>query len=35
MHELSNDGAREQFEEFLNEYILPHMVACAKVSSRS
>lgn len=34
MHELSNDGAREQFEEFLSEYILPHMVACAKRGDR-
>ena len=32
MHELSNGGAREQFEQFLNEYILPHMVASAKVN---
>ena len=26
LHELSNDGAEEQFETFLNELILPQMV---------
>ena len=26
MHELSNDGAQEQFEGFLEELILPEMV---------
>ena len=26
LHELSNDGAEEQFEEFLEKEILPQMV---------
>jgi hypothetical protein len=26
LHELSNDGAEEQFEEFLDQNILPQMV---------
>lgn len=32
LHELSNDGARLQFEKFLEELILPLMVASAQVS---
>ena len=32
LHELSNDGARRQFEEYLEELILPLMVKCANVS---
>ena len=31
LHELSNDGAREQFQAFVHEFILPAMVASAKV----
>ena len=27
LHELSNDGAQSQFEEFLEELILPQMVS--------
>lgn len=26
LHELSNDGAQDQFEQFLEELILPQMV---------
>ena len=32
MHELSNEGARTQFEKFLEERILPEMVNSAQVS---
>ena len=32
-HELSNDGARNQFEQYVKMYIMPAMVQCAKVSS--
>ena len=32
MHELSNDGAREQFNYFLEEQILQQMVISAQVS---
>ena len=31
LHELSNDGAREQFNEFLEDMILPQMVQSAQV----
>lgn len=34
LHEISNEGAKEQFEKFLDEQILPEMVKAAKVSSR-
>jgi len=34
LHELSNEGAREQFEQFLEELILPQMVACATRGDR-
>lgn len=34
MHELSNEGARCQFEVFLEELILPVMVACAERGDR-
>ncbi|GAB1602323.1 BTB/POZ domain-containing protein KCTD20-like [Argonauta hians] len=34
LHELSNEGARKQFEEFLEKFILPPMVACAKRGDR-
>jgi len=27
LHELSNDGAQDQFEHFLEELILPQMVS--------
>ncbi|CDW57077.1 BTB 2 domain containing protein [Trichuris trichiura] len=30
LHELSNEGAREQFNEFLNKLILPRMVEAAE-----
>lgn len=33
LHELSNDGARQQFEEYLEELILPLMVKSANVST--
>ncbi len=32
LHELSNDGARQQFNEFLELLILPQMVGSARVS---
>lgn len=32
LHEISNDGAREEFEKYLDTLILPEMVSCAKVS---
>ena len=32
LHELSNDGAHEQFSEFLENDILPLMVNSAQVS---
>ena len=31
LHELSNEGARTQFEKFLEEKILPEMVDSAQV----
>lgn len=34
LHELSNEGARQQFDEFLENLILPQMVACAKRGDR-
>lgn len=34
LHELSNEGARQQFEKFLEELILPGMVACAQRGDR-
>lgn len=34
MHELSNDGARKQFEFYLEEMILPLMVASAQSGER-
>jgi len=34
LHELSNDGAEEQFEEFLEKEILPQMVICATRGDR-
>ncbi|MEJ1281361.1 BTB/POZ domain-containing protein 10-like [Cricetulus griseus] len=34
LHELSNDGARRQFEFYLEEKILPLMVACARSGER-
>ncbi|XP_078000427.1 BTB/POZ domain-containing protein 10-like [Glandiceps talaboti] len=34
LHELSNDGAREQFEKFLEDLILPCMVANAQKGER-
>lgn len=34
MHELSNDGARRQFECYLEEMVLPLMVASAQSGER-
>lgn len=34
LHELSNDGAQEQFENYLEELILPEMVICASRGDR-
>lgn len=34
MHELSNDGARRQFESYLEEMVLPLMVASAQSGER-
>ncbi|XP_074658795.1 BTB/POZ domain-containing protein 10-like [Tubulanus polymorphus] len=34
LHELSNDGARLQFQDFLDHYILPLMVHCAQKGDR-
>ena len=31
LHELSNDGARQQFNAFLDDLILPQMVSSAQV----
>ena len=31
LHELSNDGAKKQFEDYL-KYIMPALVQCARVS---
>jgi len=31
LHELSNEGARQQFAGFVEEMILPQMCACAQV----
>ena len=35
MHEISNDGARLQFSNFLEKDILPLMVKVAQVSSNN
>ena len=35
LHELSNEGARQQFELFLEDLILPQMVQAAQVSVKS
>ncbi|XP_023335600.1 BTB/POZ domain-containing protein 10 [Eurytemora carolleeae] len=34
LHELSNEGAREQFDQFLEDLILPEMVECATRGDR-
>lgn len=34
LHELSNEGARQQFEVFLEEHILPLMVLAAQRGDR-
>ncbi len=34
LHEISNDGAREEFEKYLDTLILPEMVSCAKHGQR-
>ncbi|KAK3098524.1 hypothetical protein FSP39_020307 [Pinctada imbricata] len=34
LHELSNDGARQQFDAYLEELILPQMVLCAQNGDR-
>lgn len=34
LHELSNEGARKQFEVFLEEHILPLMVLAAQRGDR-
>ena len=34
LHELSNEGARDQFEKFLETLILPEMVTCASQGDR-
>ncbi|KAM6976524.1 BTB/POZ domain-containing protein KCTD20-like [Aplochiton taeniatus] len=34
LHELSNDGARKQFEGFLEELVVPSMVACTQGGER-
>lgn len=34
MHELSNDGARRQFEFYLEEMVVPLMVASAQSGER-
>uniref|UniRef100_A0A1I8FFN5 BTB_3 domain-containing protein n=1 Tax=Macrostomum lignano TaxID=282301 RepID=A0A1I8FFN5_9PLAT len=34
LHEFSNDGARAQFEHFLEEVILPQLVTCAQRGER-
>lgn len=34
MHELSNDGARQQFEFYLEEMVMPLMVASAQSGER-
>ncbi|KAM4610401.1 BTB/POZ domain-containing protein KCTD20 [Polymixia lowei] len=34
LHELSNDGARRQFEGFLEELVVPAMVVCAQGGER-
>jgi hypothetical protein len=33
LHELSNEGARQQFDALLEELLLPQMVQCAQVYS--
>ena len=35
LHELSNDGARQQFNLYLEDRILPHMVNVAEVGQLS
>ena len=32
LHELSNDGAKDQFQYFVEQFILPVMVSSAKVN---
>ncbi|XP_072032144.1 BTB/POZ domain-containing protein KCTD20-like [Amphiura filiformis] len=34
LHEISNDGARKEFDKYLDDHILPEMVACAKRGER-
>ncbi|XP_022293116.2 BTB/POZ domain-containing protein 10-like [Crassostrea virginica] len=34
LHELSNEGARQQFDAFLEELLLPQMVQCAQSGDR-
>lgn len=34
LHELSNEGARQQFDAFLEELLLPQMVQCAQNGDR-
>jgi hypothetical protein len=34
LHELSNEGARHQFEYFLEEYIFPELVSCSHKGNR-
>ncbi|XP_022085978.1 BTB/POZ domain-containing protein 10-like [Acanthaster planci] len=34
LHEISNDGAREEFEKYVETLILPEMVSCAKRGQR-
>ena len=34
MHEISNDGARDQFESLLSAVIVPAMIKCARVRTR-
>ena len=33
LNELSNDGAKQQFEKYVTQEILPVMVLCARVSA--
>lgn len=32
LHELSNEGARKQFLQYLEDLLLPQMVLCAQVN---
>lgn len=34
LHEISNDGAQEEFEKYLDALILPEMVSCARRGER-